>query len=96
MASDSVVIAWYRRKDYDRIYALAPNGGGMEATFDDWQRFVEDFMPAIEARGIFIRKVIIEPDNFAAWLRAQNLESSPETRARYAFDVAPKTKSELH
>jgi hypothetical protein len=96
MNDDWIVIAWYRREDYDRIYSLAPNGGGMEPTFDDWQRFVDGAMPAIEARGVPIKKVIIEPDDFAGWLRAQNLESSPETRARYAFEIAPKAKSELH
>lgn len=87
---DLIVIAWYRRGDYPRIYALAPDGGGLEPTFDEWERFVLAALPAIEARGVPIRKVIVEPDVLEAWLEAKGLKSTPETRARFVHEVAQK------
>jgi hypothetical protein len=90
MMPDLIVLAWYRREDYDQIFALAPGGGGMEPTFDDWQKFVKRAIPGIEARGIPIKKIIVKPGEFAAWLRKNNLQSSPEARAKYAFEIAGK------
>jgi hypothetical protein len=85
-----IVLAWYRRKDYARIYGLAPNGGGMEPTFDDWKRFMRGAMPAIEEHGKPIKKVIVEPRQFEAWLRAKNLTSTPETRVRFVGEIVQK------
>jgi hypothetical protein len=88
---DCIYISWYRGKeDYGRVYALAPDGGGMEPTFEEFKRVVKKLMPALKARGLPIKKVIIDPDNFANWLRATNNMSTPTTRARYGWEVAQR------
>ena len=90
MAPDIIVIAWYRREDYGRIFALAEGGGGMEPTFEEWEKFVEAVMPDIVARGVPVKKVIIDPREFAAWLRKEKRESTPESRALFAHSIASK------
>jgi hypothetical protein len=76
MKYDFVGVSWYRRKeDYDRVYALAPDGGGMEPTFEEWKRVVELLMPEIKAKGKRIKKIVIDPDDFANWLRINGLRA---------------------
>jgi hypothetical protein len=88
---DSICISWYKGKeDYDRVYALAPDGGGMEPTFEEFKRVAKKLMPELRARGLLIKKVNIDPDEFANWLRATNNVSTPETRARYGWEIAQR------
>jgi hypothetical protein len=82
------VLAWYRREDYDRMRALAPDGGGMEKTLDVWIKIAECMHKEIITKGQRVKKFIVDPDAFAAFLKRENAESNPETRALYVWKLA--------
>ena len=90
---DVIAITEFTREDYPAVYALAPNGGGMEETFDDWKKLADAAVAAALFQGKKVVRVRIEPDAFAAWLRAKHLDSSAETRARYCHEVASRRMS---
>lgn len=92
MANDVelVAVADYRREDYDRLVALAPDSGGMEKTYDEWKKYADEAVVTIAAAGKRMVRITVDPDEFAAWLRVNRLKSIPATRARYAAELAEK------
>jgi phage replication-related protein YjqB (UPF0714/DUF867 family) len=88
MTEMTVAIAWFRPEDYQRIYALAPHGGGMEKTYEEWKEAADKAVVGLALEGI--RAVVIDPAKFENWLKARRLKSSSAARARYATSLAKK------
>lgn len=87
---DLVAIAVYREEDYAAVRALAPDGGGMDETFGQWKELADEHIERARARGLEVMLVEIHPEEFAAWLRANNLKSDNETRARFCHYLASR------
>jgi hypothetical protein len=87
---DIIAIAEYREEDYPRMVALAPDGGGMEKTFREWKDYFEAAVVAALSEGARVERIVVDPDEFAAWLRRNRLKSTHETRTRYVLDIANK------
>lgn len=81
---DVIVLATYSPENYPRVRALALDGGGMEETFYEWKMFFDAAMEEALKSGIPVRTVEIHPDAFSVWLSANNFESTPGIRAKYA------------
>lgn len=89
MAEQTVVaFAWYRSGDYDRIRAFADDGGGMDPTFGQWQEQAKRKLAEIRARGMIVRKIVVDPDEFAAWLRERNVKADNQSRAQFVAEIA--------
>ena len=93
---DVAAIAWYRRADYDRLRLLNPDGGGMEETFDDWHKLAKRALAEVRAQGVPVEKIVVDPDELAAWLRARDLKSNNETRALYVWEIAASRHTTKH
>jgi hypothetical protein len=86
MNYDFVAMTWYRnREDFERIRALAPEG--MDETFAAWQQRIKTEMPKYRAMGKPIKKIIIEPDEFAAWLQESKPARTHNIRAEFIRDM---------
>lgn len=87
---DVVAITEFAREDYAAIYALAPNGGGMEKTFDEWKKLADAAVAGALLEGFKVVRVRIKPDEFKAWLARKRLKSDPQSRATYCHEVASR------
>jgi hypothetical protein len=81
------VAPWYRREDYARIREIMDDGDGLPATFDDWERAAKDQLTAVVARGIEIKPVILEPEEFLAYCEREKLPRRG-SRERSMFAIA--------
>jgi hypothetical protein len=87
---DIIAITEYRREDYPRMLELAPDGGGMEKTYEEWKELCDAGVIAVASQGVRIVRILVDPEEFAAWLRMRKLKSTPESRSRYAVEMANK------
>jgi hypothetical protein len=87
---DIIAITEFTREDYPALYALAPNGGGMEKTFDEWKKFADETVAVALLKGAKVIRIRIKPDEFKSWLAAKGLKSDGRTRAVYCHEVASR------
>ena len=80
----TIAAAWYRREDYQKIYDLGRKGGGMEKTFDDWKEVADETMVQMAMQGIQVTRIVIDPDEFATWLKKTGQKSTGASRAEFA------------
>jgi hypothetical protein len=87
-----VAVAAYRPEDYGELYALAPDGGGMEKTFEEWKQAADTAVVRLALQGLHVTRVVIVPAAFAAWLKANRLTSTSGSRSRYVAEIANRGK----
>jgi hypothetical protein len=83
-----VAVADYRQEDYARVYRLAPGGGGMEKTYEEWKEAADAAVVRLALQGLRVVRVTVDPDEFEAWLKANRLTSTSGNRARYVAEMA--------
>ncbi|WP_331326503.1 hypothetical protein [Methylobacterium fujisawaense] len=93
---DIVVVSRYSREDYPAVRALAKDGGHMEETYDEWLEYAEPVCAEIIASGRRLERIDIRSGEFAAWLKAKGLKSTPETRAQYVHELASAKFASKH
>lgn len=93
---DLVVVAWYSRENYDAVRALGKDGGGLQATFDQWREQAETQIASIVSRGIRVERIEIDPSQLTAWLRAENVECNEQTRAAFVHHLASAKYADKH
>jgi hypothetical protein len=87
---DVIAITEFAREDYAALYALAPNGGGMEKTFDEWKKYADAAVAGALLEGYKVIRVRIKPDEFKAWLATKGIKSDPQARASYCHEIASR------
>ena len=80
------IAAWINREGYDAIKRFTPNDPGLPDTFDEWLKHASEQIANLEANGIVVEKVIIDPQELATYCRASGIE--PDRVGREAFAVA--------
>ena len=88
MQVQKMAIAWFARDTYDAARALMEDE--MFATFDEWEKVVHE---RLAKRGVplsSVEKVIIDPQDFAAFCRATKIKRDANGRAAYAAAVVTR------
>jgi hypothetical protein len=80
----SILIAWYRPKDYPAIRALMEDGYALPADYATWLRHAESVVRLELGLGSDVIKVTIDPARFAAWCLAAGQRLDGQARRRYA------------
>ncbi len=80
-------MAWYHRQAYPQILRTMIDAGQMPPTYGEWLKKAEAIGQHLQERGHAIKRVMIEPDLFAAWCREHGLPADARARSRYAGDV---------
>ncbi|WP_156399223.1 hypothetical protein [Methylobacterium sp. Leaf466] len=76
--SGVLMIAWYTRKDFNRIRKLASNGGGLQANYDEWCERADHAIQIAETAGKRGEKVIVDAGDLEKWLKNKGLESTSD------------------
>ena len=86
------IAVWIERKDYDAFKAICHDDLNFPNTFDELpQRAMEQITKA-EARGDIVNKVIMDPQEFAAFCRAGRIDTNSTTLDAYAGALTRKRK----
>jgi hypothetical protein len=56
-----VALPWLRSGDYDEIQGIMSDGYSMSTSYEVWLRGAEADFKKVEAHGIQIERVIVEP-----------------------------------
>jgi len=77
---------WFREKDYDCIRDLIPNDSHLPASFGQWEQANKQ-VAQIEACGATIRRVVVEPQQFAAYCKRRGIDHSIAALGAFVLDI---------
>lgn len=79
-----VGLPWYSSATYARAVRLMEDRAQFPETFEAWQRNAELQCRGLQKDGTVIYRVIIDPDEFGAWCRRQDIVPNAAARERFA------------
>lgn len=79
------IAVWINRDDYDAFKGLSPNDPDLPDAYDDWLKIATEQAAKLEASSIPVEKVIINPQQFAAYCRASGIDTNNVTRGGFAI-----------
>lgn len=77
----TVGVIWLSPANYDRAVALSEDG--MPATYEAWREKIDKLIAQLPP-GIRVLKVEVEPDEVAAWCRANGRKVTTQNRSAFA------------
>lgn len=80
----TVGLPWYAPATYVRAIALMEDRAEFPSAFEAWRREAELRLRRLESEGIVVYRVIIDPEEFAAWCRRQDVVPNATARERFA------------
>ncbi len=86
-----VGMAWYRPETFDRLRAMFEDGDKLHRSYKEWLSAAEFGRKSMEAQGIRVVCVDIDPDEFPKWCKANGMKLNAEARKGYSNLIAYKT-----
>lgn len=86
----AVGMAWFKRENFTRLLAVFEDSHKLHRTFDEWLRDAEIGRKGLEAKGVRVVCVDIDPDHFIAWCKSRGLGINAQSRISYANLIAYK------
>lgn len=83
-------MAWYRPETFDRLRGMFEDGYKLHRTYPEWLAAADAGRKRIEAGGVRVVCVDIDPDEFPRWCKAKGLQLNAEARNQYASAIAYK------
>jgi len=87
-----IVVAEIRREDFDRFFELVGRDPEFARTFEDFEKSRRETLAKALSRGDRVKEVIVDPDEFARYIRAAGLDYNAVTFG--AFAVAKSSGGE--
>jgi hypothetical protein len=90
----TIGMPWYSRDDYPAIRGMMVDQHNLAPTYDQWLMAAENNERVAQEAGLHVVRVMIVPDEFAAWCAQRNLEpgsSARSQRAQESIQDLPKT-----
>ncbi|WP_018262243.1 hypothetical protein [Methylobacterium sp. WSM2598] len=79
---------WYRAEDYARLRALMQDADRLPTSHEAWRVSAEQVEGEVTRSGVAVVRVVVEPDEFAAWCNERGLRADGAARARFANEKA--------
>ncbi|MCB1510056.1 MAG: hypothetical protein KDJ36_04075 [Hyphomicrobiaceae bacterium] len=74
-------VAWFREEDWPRWLEIDPN---FQPDYQHWLSRSEHALRDLAAKGMNVKKVMMDPDEFLAWCKKHGYASDAQnTRAMY-------------
>ena len=77
---------WFQRDDYERVRRLIPNDRHIPDTFDDWEQSAIKQIAQLEARGISIRKIMVDPQEYSVFCEVRGMAASIATLGTFVME----------
>jgi hypothetical protein len=80
-------IPWYTAENYERFLAVVEDAHLLPATYEQWFRGAEESFKYAERKGERPIRVLIDPEHFQTWCKAQGCSTDVEGRMEFV-DIA--------
>ena len=77
---------WFERDDYERVRRLIPNDRHIPDSFDEWEQSAIKQIAQLEARGISIRKIMVDPQEYNAYCEVRGMSPSIATLGTFVME----------
>lgn len=84
MKVQAVGMAWYKRKHYTRLLEIFEDSDKLHRTYDEWLVAAEQGCKGLEAKGVRVIRVDIDPDEFPSWCASKGLNLNANARIEYS------------
>lgn len=81
--AEIVGLAWFDRKQWQRLTEAVDDRDELEDTYEHWERGAFEAARIIERRGQEVEKVHVEVDSLVLWCKEQRLSVNGKSRAEY-------------
>jgi hypothetical protein len=81
-------MAWYRPEDFDRLLGMFEDREKLHGTYHEWLAAAEAGRQRLEADGVRVVCVNIDPDDFAKWCVTNGMKLNAEARNKFASFMA--------
>jgi hypothetical protein len=84
-----VNVPWFQRQHYEAIRRLVADKP-MANTFEEWLEITTKYVSKMQASGVIVKTVLIDPQQFAAYRRACEVNHVKATLGEFAIVAARK------
>lgn len=86
-----VGIPWYKKDNFKKLRRLFDDGHKLHDTHREWLAAADQLRERLEAQGVRVVRVDIDPHEFASWCQAEGCKLDADARNRYASMIAYRT-----
>lgn len=83
-------MVWFKRENFARLRVMFEDGHKLHRTYDQWLAAAELGRKGLEAKGMRVVCVDIDPHDFPVWCKAKGKNLDANGRNAYAAWVAYK------
>ncbi len=78
---DNIVIAWYKKDEYDKLLNVIDDADSMPVNYGEWLEmyFATTTMKHLRGQGYDVKKVIVNVDELTDWCRVMKKKTLPKT-----------------
>lgn len=80
---DYIIMAYYRKSDWDRFIASIDDPEKMHDSWEDWEKAYNELKMRLLAEGRQVYDITIEIDELSAYCANKGLKNIGKTRAEY-------------
>lgn len=84
-------VLWLKPEDYPRFRAIFND---VDDTYEEWRARMERKIPDYIKQGVYIERMLIDPDALVEWCRANGRPVDAQARAIYPAILAAERDSE--
>lgn len=81
-------LSWFKREDYERVLAIMEDSHVLPADFDEWEKRAKAQEASGKAKGVTVRRVIVDPEKFIAWCASKRIALNAQARGKFAAEGA--------
>ena len=80
---DDIVIAWYKKDEYDKLLRVIDDKDSMPLNYDDWLEIATAAMENLRKEGHNVKKVVVNIDELVDWCNVMKKENIAKNRALF-------------
>jgi hypothetical protein len=79
-------LAWYSRKAWERLRAIADDREQLDDSFEEWERGALQAVRDLASVGRHVRKVPVDVEAYVTWCRERGCRLDSASRAEYVTE----------
>lgn len=83
---EEVKLAYYRKKDWNKLVKLVDDPGKIHASWDDWHKDYQKEKRALKRQGVKIFEFPLNVDELAVYCRIKGIKIDEKARAQFTQD----------
>jgi hypothetical protein len=89
-----VGLAWFDRKQWQRLTQAVEDRNELDATFEQWQQGASEAVRMIEQEGQKVEKVHVEVESLVSWCKDKGLPVNGKSRTDYVTQIMRRRHGE--